>query len=243
MKRLITIVTVCFNEAERIRNTIESVLNCANEKVEYLIIDGGSQDSTIQIMKSYEAQFARKKIRYRWISEPDTGIYNAMNKAVKRAEGKYILNINIGDEVLEIPYKELEEKMDEEYVAISFPVRVSEENVFFPRVSRELRKHNTLHHQGTFYMNGQVPLYNEDYKVFGDLDLNQRLYKDNKKIAICKYPIVASHRNDGVSNDGKAKEEFFSIVYKNFGIMSVCASKVYFLKRGILLRTKKKRVE
>lgn len=95
---ILTVVTVCFNAEKCIRRTIESVLQQNYSMFEYLIIDGGSEDSTICIAKEYETKFLNKGIQYRVFSEKDDGIYDAMNKAARIASGLYIIYLNADDE-------------------------------------------------------------------------------------------------------------------------------------------------
>lgn len=80
---LITVITVSYNAASSIEQTIISVINQTYPHIEYIIIDGGSTDNTVDIIKKYA-----DKISY-WVSEPDKGIYDAMNKGIKIAAGKY----------------------------------------------------------------------------------------------------------------------------------------------------------
>lgn len=86
-----SIITVCFNSAHTIQQTIESVIKQSYDNVEYIIIDGGSTDGTIDIIKKYE-----NKIAY-WTSESDKGIYDAMNKGIAKATGDIIAIINSDD--------------------------------------------------------------------------------------------------------------------------------------------------
>ena len=88
---LISVVTVCFNAAATIEETIQSVLGQTYPKVEYIIIDGGSTDGTVDIIKRYADRLAY------WVSEPDKGIYDAMNKGIAAASGDYINFMNAGD--------------------------------------------------------------------------------------------------------------------------------------------------
>ena len=87
----VSVITVSFNAAESIEKTIKSVVDQEYNDYEYIIIDGCSSDGTIDIIKSYENKISI------WKSEPDTGIYNAMNKAVGLAAGEYCIFMNAGD--------------------------------------------------------------------------------------------------------------------------------------------------
>ena len=90
-KPLISIITVSYNAKKTIEQTILSVLNQTYKNIEYIIIDGKSTDGTVDIIKKYE-----KRISY-WVSEKDTGIYNAMNKGIKIAHGVLIGIVNADD--------------------------------------------------------------------------------------------------------------------------------------------------
>ena len=94
---LVSIVTICYNSAAVIRKTIESVLAQSYDKIEYLVIDGASKDATVSIAREYESRFLEKGYSYRIISEPDKGIYDAMNKGIRNSSGKLIGLINSGD--------------------------------------------------------------------------------------------------------------------------------------------------
>lgn len=87
----ISIVTISYNAKADIEKTILSVINQSYPEIEYIIIDGGSKDGTIDLIKKYEGRL------YYWISEPDKGRYDAMNKGILRATGEWILFMNSGD--------------------------------------------------------------------------------------------------------------------------------------------------
>ncbi len=94
---LTSIITVCYNSEKTIGRTIESVLNQTVSEIEYLIVDGNSTDRTLEIAESYRQALEEKGIVYRVDSEPDEGIYNAMNKGIRRATGEIVGIINSDD--------------------------------------------------------------------------------------------------------------------------------------------------
>ena len=87
----ISIITPCYNAAQYIEQTILSIINQDYDNIEYIIIDGGSTDGSLELIKENESN-----INY-WVSEPDKGIYNAMNKGIMAAKGEYLLFLNGGD--------------------------------------------------------------------------------------------------------------------------------------------------
>ncbi|MDF9830957.1 glycosyltransferase family 2 protein [Parabacteroides sp. PF5-6] len=86
-----SIITVTYNAAQWLERTLLSVLRQSYPHVEYLIIDGGSTDGTVELIEQYQSGIAY------WISEPDRGLYDAMNKGLRRATGDYVLFLNAGD--------------------------------------------------------------------------------------------------------------------------------------------------
>ena len=91
MNNRITIITVVFNDRIGLEKTIQSVITQAYDSKEYIIIDGGSTDGTVDVIKKYQDRIDK------WISEPDKGIYDAMNKGIKMASGEWINFMNAGD--------------------------------------------------------------------------------------------------------------------------------------------------
>ena len=88
---IVTIITVCRNHAQELERTIRSVESQTWQEKEYLVIDGASTDDTLDVIKAHEASITR------WISEPDQGIYDAMNKGVRMAQGEWVIFMNAGD--------------------------------------------------------------------------------------------------------------------------------------------------
>ena len=90
----VSLITVCFRSAGVIRTALESVLAQKGVDVDYIVVDGGSSDGTVEILKEYESKFAG---RMRWISERDEGMYDALNKGIKMAEGDVVGILNADD--------------------------------------------------------------------------------------------------------------------------------------------------
>ena len=90
----LSIITINKNNSHGLKRTIQSVNSQSNADFEYIIIDGASTDGSVEIIQRCEAQFGRK---INWVSENDSGIYNAMNKGIKMASGDYIQILNSGD--------------------------------------------------------------------------------------------------------------------------------------------------
>lgn len=93
----ISIITVCWNAKEDLRRTLESVEQQIYPDLEYIVMDGGSTDGTVELLDAYALRFASAEISFRYISEPDKGTYDAMNKGALLAQGEWINYMNAGD--------------------------------------------------------------------------------------------------------------------------------------------------
>lgn len=95
----LSIVTINRNNADGLRQTIESVLSQTYRDIEYIIIDGASTDNSVDVIKEYVNQLKNedRRLKINWVSEKDKGIYNAMNKGIRMATGDYIQILNSGD--------------------------------------------------------------------------------------------------------------------------------------------------
>lgn len=94
---VLSIITVCFQSKDELSSTINSVLSQSLTQFEYLVIDGASTDGTCEFLAQTEERFIQRQIPFRYVSEPDHGIYDAMNKGVRIADGKWLLFLNAGD--------------------------------------------------------------------------------------------------------------------------------------------------
>lgn len=218
---LISIVTVCFNSSKTIRQTIESVLNQTYTNIEYILVDGKSTDNTIAIIEEYAPQFAAKGIVYRWISEPDNGIYDAMNKGITLTIGEWIGIIN-SDDWYELDACENIANNTENYDVVYGLQRYWQEQ----QVEKILQIHHskwlelTMAHSAIFIKKGL-------YTTYGIFDTNYRLAADFKLcVNLSKQPnikfkliekIVTNFRLGGASANNVYKDsalETIKIQYK-----------------------------
>ena len=197
----ISIITINFNNLEGLKKTIESVINQTYSNIEYIVIDGGSTDGSVEVIKEYNDE-----ITY-WVFEKDKGIYNAMNKGIMHAEGEYLLMLNSGDTLYK---KETLEKIIgfglNKDIIYGNVLWVEKDNEFlgtFPSIPRfSYFLNSSLSHQATLIkrsLHATVGLYNECYKIISDwCFFMETLFKHN-----CTFqhiPLVMSKCDrDGIS--------------------------------------------
>jgi glycosyltransferase involved in cell wall biosynthesis len=209
---LISIITVIFRARDELSELLESICRFKNQRIELIVVDGGSNDGTLDILREYDS-----KIDY-WVSETDRGIYDAMNKGVAAAHGTFLLHLNAGDRLLYVPIEELEAAEADNLDVAAFRVWIDQKDNFHPSCGIALIFNNTLHHQGTFFRRATFLAYDTKYKVFADFDVNQRLALSGARMATFGQ-VVALHRTDGISSvqTDSAVSEFFEIIAKNYG--------------------------
>jgi glycosyltransferase involved in cell wall biosynthesis len=200
----ISVITVIYNGKSYLEKTIISVASQTYPKVEYIIIDGGSSDGTIDIIKKYS-----NNINY-WISEPDNGIYDAMNKGVQAATGSWILFLNAGDTFFDDntieKFNSFLSKNSHNTPALIF----GDVMLIYPNGSEEKRHlknsntfliRNMICHQCIFYSDTlfkQVGLFNLNYKLAADFEHFTRIRW--KKFKITKInTVISKYGLDGVS--------------------------------------------
>ena len=212
-KNYISIITVVLNAEKTIEKTIKSVINQSYKNFELIIIDGGSTDGTIDIIKKYN-----KKISY-WISEKDKGIYYAMNKGIKKSSGNIIGILNSDDYYLKNALKTVNEYFNK-YKNIEFLFGSVKKNRvmsgFYPE--KIFYRFNIYpgHSSGFFIKkktHDRIGLYNTKFKYSADLDLIYRLIVKHKILGIStkKNEITGVFSMHGISNSSsflvKLKEE------------------------------------
>ncbi|MCE8612383.1 glycosyltransferase family 2 protein [Bacteroides fragilis] len=197
-KPLITVITVCYNAISDIEKTILSVIHQLYSNIEYVIIDGGSVDGTVEIIKKYQ-----DKISY-WISEADKGIYDAMNKGIDKAAGGWVCFMNAGDTFYspdtilsvsdcfchqyDIVYGKVN-MVDKSYSKLVTPATVPDKNNPMP-----------FNHQAVFTKTDllkRMP-FNLSYRYAADYDFYNKILP-SARYCFCD-EIIASYMIDGISS-------------------------------------------
>ena len=168
----LSIITINYNNAEGLIKTIESVITQNNINFEYIIVDGASTDGSVDIINNYSDKITH------WVSEPDSGIYNAMNKGIKYATGEYILFMNSGDIILETAnLNSLINKhtTGEDFIYFDMQIFKFEDNNYlksYPEIlDIKYFLEDTLPHMATFIKRDifyKLGLYNEEMKICSD---------------------------------------------------------------------------
>lgn len=206
---MISIITVCRNAEDSIEKTIRSVLGQTDKEFEYIIIDGASTDKTLEIINKYEKTLNDQLGRFNFLSEPDKGIYNAMNKGINMATAEWLLFLNSGDSLYDEKVIEEANKMlgvtEEDVMFSCGDVIVSSEKHSFEYKARDVEEINRLMpfcHQAIFNRRKAISelKYNEEYKVSADYDLYMRAYVNKFKFEKNNL-LVAEYMADGFSRN------------------------------------------
>jgi len=213
-----SIITVSYNAKEDLEKTIKSVSCQSLKEYEYIVIDGNSTDGTKEVLKKYD-----KEINY-WVSEPDKGIYNAMNKGAKVARGDYLYFLNAGDtffdkNTLEEVSREIDNNQDLVYGRIRVVnknndksyIRDKKLTKFKIKLGFKVSQQAVFIKRDTFNKVGGL---DERYKIAADFDLLCKIFDGNyliKKIDL----VICNYDGDGVSSNLKKSYGDTALVIKN----------------------------
>lgn len=220
-KPLVSILTVVFNDRDELAELIDNVSEFRNEDLELVVVDGGSTDGTVPFLQGSD-----DKVDY-WISEPDKGIYDAMNKGLAACAGSYVLHLNAGDRLVEIPWGLLRQSRLDKIDVVSCRVMIDGNITFLPRTGLISKIDNSWHHQGTFYLSATHRQYDCSYRICGDFDHNQRLLKSGCR-ALIDPSVVSNHKSGGISMTAEARVEILRSVRENFGVFYLMLSRLRF---------------
>jgi len=194
----LSVITVVYNNARDIERTIRSVIEQTYPQIEYVVVDGGSTDGTVDVIKRYSDRITR------WVSEPDSGIYDAMNKGLAMATGDYVLFMNSGDEIYapdtvarifatepgaDIYYGETE-LFDDKWESLGLRRHHIPERFTW----RSFRYGMNVSHQAIYIRRSIVGRYDTRYELSADIDWVIRAAKQatravNTRMLVAKYLV------------------------------------------------------
>ncbi len=220
----ISIITVVYNDVAHIEQTIRSVIGQDYPAIEYIIIDGDSTDGTREVIKKFE-----KQIHY-WLSEPDKGLYDAMNKGLRKAGGDYVCFLNSGDRLYQSNVlRQVFGAMEPPYPDVVYGETMITGNDGCEIGLRRLRAPDSLTwkslrdgmlvcHQSFFASRNLAPEYDERFRFAADYDWMLKILRKAHTIHNARC-ILSSFLDGGVSkkNIRKGLTERFFIMVKNFG--------------------------
>ncbi|MCT7489225.1 glycosyltransferase [Aliarcobacter cryaerophilus] len=245
-KPLISIITVVFNGEKYLEETIQSVINQTYDNVEYIIIDGGSTDVTLDIIKKYE-----DKIDY-WVSEKDSGIYDAMNKGIQVSQGEIIGVVNADDylyldTILSIANLYYKYQFDYTYGTLDY---IDEEgnklyeisSIGLNNIKYKIFKHMPYLHPTMFISKKvyqKIGVYNIKYKLSGDYDFVLRLIK-NKYQGTKLIFKTGCFRVGGASGGIKTLKENYDLLLEHKESFFLVWLNTFILKVKLKIRNLKK---
>jgi len=238
---LISIITVVYNGEKYLEETIQSVINQTYPNVEYIIIDGGSTDKTLDIIKKYEDY-----IDY-WVSEKDNGIYDAMNKGLKLSFGIYISILNSDDFYKEDAIKKSVEAILKNKVDYSIAnVRFSDNSIIKPIFPLECKIYQEMPypHVSAVISNKvykKVCLFDEKFKIAGDHDMAVRIILKGYSYVYIDQEIAILQKG-GVSSSIKSNIESCKVVIQNgknpiLAVLTLCKQFINLFLSKILPKT------
>ena len=232
---LISIITISFNNYKGLEKTIKSVISQSFKNFEFIIIDGGSTDNSVDLIKQYESQ-----ITY-WISENDNGAYHAMNKGLAKSRGDYCIFLNSGDYFnTNTILSQVSELIKGDEDLIYGLIKWEEFNLLWNPEENfkyfEIAFHSPIPHQASFFkvetlkkMRG----YNENYKIISDWAVMLEMVLENKKIKKISL-VVSKCETQGLSsiNNKKILKERIHYLLK-YSKMTLVSGFLFYLKNKL----------
>lgn len=205
-----SIITVCLNTENQISETIASVLEQTCTDFEYIIKDGVSKDRTVSIAQSFSSAFAKRGIPFRVISQPDKGIYDAMNQAAQEAQGEWVLYMNAGDQFADrfvLSMVEQHGNLEAADIVYGDRVEAADAGYLYRKAYplERMRDRLPFCHQSVFAKKSlydQLP-YSLRYRLCSDYAFFFHWYQEKKRFAYLPIAICIFDRH-GVSSNGKA---------------------------------------
>jgi len=223
---VISIITVVYNCVDLLPGTIESVMGQTYSNIEYIVVDGSSTDGTVAVIEKYADQINQ------WISEPDQGLYDAMNKGLKMATGDYVWFMNAGDHLYapntiekmiqkwqpetDILYGEVM-LVDEERQELGTRTATTTQKLTNPLHWQDLAKGMVVCHQGFLPRRAIAPFYIEN-NLTADIDWVIKCLKASKRTTATEM-ILAAYLVGGLSKQQhqRSLKDRYSVLKTHFG--------------------------
>lgn len=216
-KPILSIITVTKDCASTLENTIHSVRNVKSSDIEYIIIDGVSTDGTLELISKYEM------VVDTLVSEPDTGIYNAMNKGVKKATGDYVLFMNGDDEILSDGFEDVMNALRSEKSPIICATTLVDDkdtpSEILVAEPWKLLFFNSIPHPSSFVKRSLMMEhpFREDLRIASDYDFFLSAYLAKTEFQTVSKPTALHGRGGMSGNEEKSLAEIEKIRKERLG--------------------------
>lgn len=254
-----SIITCTYNASEVLQRTLDSVMSQTWGQIEHIIVDGASKDSTMTMAEAYRRRSAEEETEHDIIikSEPDRGLYDAMNKGLQLATGDYVVFLNAGDvlptdETLENISNDVNERSDGRLPAVLYgDTNIVDNNgeLLRPRrlappdnLSWRSFRHGMLVCHQAFYVRTDIAKaepYNLKYRFSADVDWCIRVMKRAEKegLPLLRLPeVVVNYLDGGMTNKNHRASliERFNVMSHHYGLMSTILMHIWFVARAVL---------
>ena len=196
----LSIITINYNNKAGLQKTIDSVIGQTWKDYEWIIIDGGSTDGSKELIEQYQQHFAY------WRSEPDKGVYNAMNKGIKKARGEWLYFLGsddwlLNDNVLHDVFAQDTDSYDVVYGEVEAPHLASMHSGEWSLDTIDYNRcHQAILYKRTIFK--RLGTYNQKYRIWADYDLNLKWFFDEKIRKKHIQTIIAHFSQGGYSTQG-----------------------------------------
>ncbi len=196
-RKRFSIITPTLNPGPKLEETINSVLSQNKKLFEYIVIDGGSTDGTLETLRKYG-----RKIK--WISEPDSGVYDAMNKGIAKAKGEYLYFLGAGDHLRENILERIEKIIPDERLTFIYGnvYLVNDKVEYLGEVDEEKIVTWNICHQAIFYERtifNVMGRYDLKYRLLADHAFNIKCFADKRIRKIYVDEVIADYEGGGIS--------------------------------------------
>ena len=238
-----SIITITFNAATVIETTLKSVLEQSYGNYEYLLIDGGSTDDTVAKAKASGVVFSQI------VSEPDNGLYDAMNKGIGLASGDYLCFLNAGDafhskDTLQAIVKAIENEKELPDVLYGETAEVDAERNFVrmrrlkapAKLDWRSFRHGMLVCHQAFYARREIaPLYNLEYRLSSDVDWCIKVMKASTRLVKVD-AVVVNYLQNGLSlkRHRESLIERFKVMCSHYGVLPTICRHIWFVLRAVI---------